>query len=399
MMNRHMSRLLWTTLLLAAGACSSFEGGGGDGGDPGPGDARADDPDGGDPAACPANLLCSATPLYRSQIGIWYTLWWMEGGDTGHWAEWSRYRPEGGFYRSGSGAAWDTQRAQLTAMGVDFLLLDHTNGIGNDGGNIKANGDAVVASLEATASPLQQAVAIGGALWMGSQSNIEAHRAETEVVWQDHARPEHPSRFLWGALPLLVVYTEPGRGDDLTDPRFAQGAAAGRADGASEIMRSRGVFGWVFDEPTRIDTKVMGVMPGWDTAHLGRGTTPIPREAGARFTRDWLRAIEQDPEIIIINSWNDFAEETAIEPASRTNAGAEAWADSYGTECPAFYYELARGYALLRRGLELGSYARTRSDDRVYRVTADGLVHQTAMPACHPVLFVPDGYLDQFPRL
>jgi hypothetical protein len=79
-------------------------------------------------------------------------------------------------------------------------------------------------------------------------------------------------------------------------------------------------------------------------------------------------------------------------------AGAELWRDSYGTECPSFYAEIARGYSQMRWGLEFDSYVREESDASVYRVTPSGLVHVGAMPTCHPVLFVPDGYLAQFPR-
>jgi hypothetical protein len=218
-------------------------------------------------------------------------------------------------------------------------------------------------------------------------------------VFEHHAAPTHPSRFVWNGLPLMVVYTGPGQGDDWTDARFTIGLATGTVSGASALMKSRGLFGWVFDEPTPIDKRVMGVMPGWATDHLGRATTPIPREGGALFRRQWLRAIKEDPELIVINSWNDFAEETAIEPAVRIVAGAESWSDSYATECPAFYAEMARGYSLLRWGLEIDTYVREESDDRVFLVGAKGLTHQLAMPKCHPVLYVPDGYLAQFPKL
>jgi hypothetical protein len=209
----------------------------------------------------------------------------------------------------------------------------------------------------------------------------------------------HPSRFLWESNPLLVVYTAPGAGDDWADTRFTIGMATGTASGASAIMRSRGVFGWVFDEPTIVSKRVMGVMPGWATDHLGRNTTPIPREGGNLFIREWLRAIKENPEIIIINSWNDFAEETAIEPAKRTSSGASLWADSYGTECPTYYAEIARGYSLLRWGLESGTYVREETNASVYEVSPKGLTYVGAMPKCHPVLFVPDGYLSQFPKL
>lgn len=311
------------------------------------------------------SMLCSAKPLYQSKIGVWYTLWWMPG-DTGHWQQWSRYQPLAGFYRSGQAAAFASHLAQMEGMSIDFLLLDHTNGIGNDGGNMAKNGEALVATLETTKSSVHQAVANGGALWMGASPNRAGQQQEDDYVVMHHAGPTHTSRFLSHELPLLVVYTGPGQADDFTDARFTIGVATGTVSGASAIMKTRGLFGWVYDEPTPIDKRVMGVMPGWSTAHLGRATTPIAREGGALFRREWLRVIKANPEIIMINSWNDYAEETAIEPATRRAAGAELWSDSYGTECPAFYAEMARGYSLLRWGLEIDTFVREETDERVY---------------------------------
>ena len=343
--------------------------------------------------------LCTVTPLYTSKIGMWYTIWWMPGGAAGHWHDWSRYKPVADFYQSGQGEAFATHLKAFEAMKLDFLLLDHTNGVGNDGGDIAKNADALTKTLETTQSSVHQAVAGGGPLWMGASPDRVAQKQEDDFVFEHHAGPAHSSRFLVNGLPFFVAYTAPGAGDDFTDPRFTIGAATGTVSNASALQKTIGLYGWVFDEPTPIDKRVMGVTPGWSTAHLGRATTPINREGGNLFVREWLRAIKANPEIIMIASWNDFAEETSIEPATRLDGNAELWADSYGTECPAFYADMARGYSLLRYGLENGAYVREENNVSVYLVTETGLVPQGVMPKCHPVLFVPDGYLAQFPKL
>ena len=319
-------------------------------------------------------------------------------GNTGHWRDWSRYTPLAGYYQSGQGAAFAAHLKTFIEMRLDFLLLDHTNGVHNDGGNMASNGDSIVAALDDATGTVRQAVAIGAPLWMQKPPDLIGQQAEDDFIFTHHANI-HISQFILGSLPFLVVYTAPGAGDNWTDSRFTIGMATGTASEASPIMKSRGVYGWVFDEPTITDKRVMGVMPGWSTAHLGRNTRPIGREGGSLFQREWLRAIHENPDVIMINSWNDFAEETAIEPATRGSAGAELWADSYGTECPGFYADMAREYSLLRWGLETGSYVREESNARVYIVSATGLTYTPAMPHCHPVLFVPDGYLSQFPKL
>lgn len=54
---------------------------------------------------CPAGWICPAQPIYRSQVGAWYTNIWRKPGNTSAPGEaflWSvsRYRPTLGFYDS-----------------------------------------------------------------------------------------------------------------------------------------------------------------------------------------------------------------------------------------------------------------------------------------------------------
>ena len=348
---------------------------------------------------CPPGVLCSATPLYTSRVGLWYTLWWRTSPDD-TWALYSRYTPLLGHYSSGGSATFPSELADFAALRADFLLLDHTNGVGVDGGVLAAAARRVATHLDGAASPVHQAVAAGACFWVqGVPDPHGCMASEAQQLWQDHADPAaHASTFLVAGRPLLVLYTAPGANDAWSDARFTMGAATGRSAEASAAQLATGLWGWVFDEPSPVHPRVMGVTPGWNTAHLGRPTTPLPREAnGMRFQRQWLRAIAHNPDAIVISSWNDFAEETAIQPATRHDAGAEAWVDAYGQESPSFYFEIARTYSLMRWGLAHGAYVKEVDRDEVYQVTASGLVHVYAMPHGHPVVNTPSGYLAQFP--
>ncbi|MBI5469896.1 hypothetical protein HY968_01045 [Candidatus Kaiserbacteria bacterium] len=144
---------------------------------------------------------------------------------------------------------------------------------------------------------------------------------------------------MWKGKPLLVTHNgydnDPNIvGADWTDGRFSVERATGAVDATNPMLQpyfADGFWGWVqkFPQPTSGET--VGVMPGWDRKHLGEATTPIDRENGALYIREWLRAISLHPKNIIISSWNDFGEETAIEPA--TAVSAPAWIDSYGSRC------------------------------------------------------------------
>ena len=349
---------------------------------------------------CPADILCNRSPLYTSEIGTWYMGFWTTSGPHADiWQRWARYRPQIGYYRSGEPSAFAKELARFDAMRIDFLLLDHTNGTGALDGTVSANLGEVVRQLDSRGRP-GQAVAFGCALWCGTQADHTLQSVEADIVWNDYADPQrHASAYIFKGKPLAVVYTAPNRGDTWSDSRFQLGAATGRMREASLVMRARGLFGWVADEPTIVHPDVMVVMPGWDSAHLGRDTVPIAREAnGARFQRDWLRAIAANPKLIVIASWNGFEEETAIQPARPVVSGAPAWLDARGNACPEIFFDIARVYSLMRWGLAHGSYVREVSQPRVFHVEARGLRPVTALPDCQAIVHVPDGYLAQFAR-
>jgi hypothetical protein len=57
------------------------------------------------------------------------------------------------------------------------------------------------------------------------------------------------------------------------------------------------------------------VLPGFDDRHLGRTKTLfIPRNNGETYKEQWKFVLEEKPNLVMINSFNEFHEETAIEP-------------------------------------------------------------------------------------
>lgn len=63
------------------------------------------------------------------------------------------------------------------------------------------------------------------------------------------------------------------------------------------------------------------VSPGWDESKVARAenrprpTSPRPREDGAFLTTAWQAALETDSPVIIITTWNEFMENSHIEPS------------------------------------------------------------------------------------
>jgi hypothetical protein len=59
------------------------------------------------------------------------------------------------------------------------------------------------------------------------------------------------------------------------------------------------------------------VIPGYNDARLGRPQTMVyARDDGRYYGQQWQRALALHPELIIVYGWNEYFEETAIEPSN-----------------------------------------------------------------------------------
>ena len=386
-------------------------------------------------AVCPTGWICPTDPIYTSKVGSWYTPIWQGVPGAGgpcvdHWLTESRFTPLLGHYDLSDNAIINSHRAWMKTAGIDFLLLDMTNGLGADNGCIKSNTLDFYANNDAADGGIPAGVAIGHALWSSNESTCGAgltmQQVEANEVYTTMVRPSAggadggvaSSYFNWKGKPLLVVFNSYDQSSadastlcapDWSDPRFSVGYAAGYVEPTSETLRShhREWWGWAsWSTPWLGETlnEVMVVSPGWNTSHLLREHPhgPVAREDGEYFMRGWLRSIQNNPQNIMIASWNDFAEETAIEPALlKPDAGfhepgmvaPDPWLDAQGNSYPFLYLDIATAYGQLRTGLLPGYYYRDEDDPRVFRVNAGTLQYQSAMPSQAAVVFLPAGTL------
>jgi hypothetical protein len=60
------------------------------------------------------------------------------------------------------------------------------------------------------------------------------------------------------------------------------------------------------------------VSPGYDESRLGRQSARvIDRAQGALYNAQWQAAVAAHPDWILVTSWNEFWENTHIEPSVR----------------------------------------------------------------------------------
>jgi hypothetical protein len=156
--------------------------------------------------------------------------------------------------------------------------------------------------------------------------------------------------------------------------------------------KDTGLWGWaVFD--TLESSETMTVQPGYYTLHMKdrAGSRYILKEQGKNYMNHWLLVLKNRPRNVVIAAWNDWAEETAIEPAYARVANAEKFLDYYGVEVPDWYLQITEAYANLRIGFMEGNFYKTESKSEVYKVVRGKFEYQNEMPHEKPVIIVPDG--------
>lgn len=66
------------------------------------------------------------------------------------------------------------------------------------------------------------------------------------------------------------------------------------------------------------------VSPGYDPSQIRPHDTVVPRAGGKRYEQTWRAALLGQPDWILVTSWNEWFEDTAIEPGTRSGSRALA---------------------------------------------------------------------------
>ena len=76
---------------------------------------------------------------------------------------------------------------------------------------------------------------------------------------------------------------------------------------------------WAFWSPTPqpLVNGMVPIIPGYDDSRLGREHPMFhARDNGTYYAEQWRRALALHPELIIVYGWNEYFEQTAIEPST-----------------------------------------------------------------------------------
>jgi hypothetical protein len=281
-----------------------------------------------------ANEIRERRTAQRSLVGVHYFAWYRQ--NDGAWGNGATAvprdtpRPSLGWYTSSDVAVMDTHIAQIERTGVDFVVLLVTE----ESPTSWTIAHTFLSRLEGRT--LKVAVMLDG-LYAASVSlstaSIERARAEFAT---------HPNYFWLRGSPLVLLFS--GRMDVAVPGITIRNVYwADRYDpGANTFNPDRLLYprDWPFWSPTPLPVVngMVPVTPGYSDTHLGRARAmEHPRNNGQMYHDQWQRALALRPEFIIVYSWNEHFERTAIEPT-------DAWQDQYlqWTACYVAYAHAGR---------------------------------------------------------
>lgn len=313
-----------------------------------------------------------ASIAFYASTGTWKVepFHFIKPNNNNTWTDWTiKYLPLtlGTYqtYDSGDTAVIDEHLATIAAANIDFLLVDSTNSLYVDEEYIYQRTKKAAARISNWNSNISNrnikySLVVGAVHYIDpldpNHVNKEAESIEFEAgeVWNQFVNTPQGGttnyKYLNGK-PLLVFY--------LADKAAAQTDWEGWAGNKTNSNRFTirwahspsipGDYGWEVRTGTSAHDEAMLVMPGWNN---NVGNTPVSRANGDYYSLSgWEQVMKKEakPQIVIINSFNEFKEETAVavSDTSVLVTPSEKWYDKTGVIDNSMYWNMTKNYVNL----------------------------------------------------
>ncbi len=304
------------------------------------------------------------TKREQSRIGIWYAIWYdtrkvnsfwdNDGGPTKLPIFYKPLLKDGtyGRYSSGDESMIQYHLEEISGAGIDFIIMDQTNDIDNGDGSLNQNSLLTAKKIkewnDAGNRPLKYCSSIGAyAELTGDFSIIES---EAKKLWERYIETpwgtEEYHEYVDGK-PLMVVFPmspaqwEAYDGDKTYANKFTIRFAFGHA-------YEPGYWGWVMPKGTLVNEDVACIIPGW--FKYNHPYEKVYRERGNTYKKNWETLLASDiiPRFVVINSFNEYAEHTAVYTADTSDFpedySIEGWIDESGKKAPSLYWDMTKKY-------------------------------------------------------
>lgn len=259
-------------------------------------------------------------------------------------------------YDSGNTAVIDEHINMISTAGIDYLILDLTNYINADNSYIKNRALILAQRINIWNSnmanrPLKYAIAIGYMQLTHLPGTMED---ECNIVYDEFVNTVNggtKNYYYMNGKPLILSYAEYNdrltweqyTGDKTESNRYTVRWLQGKVPtGTTPPSSDYGLyFGWSYPQGSLINSTTMVAMPGHNNQHGDFVSRKYNNINGGFYDSLCLqRILQQKPQNVIINSFNEFAEETAIQPADTTNliSPSEKWFNTSNILDPNMYW-------------------------------------------------------------
>ena len=303
-----------------------------------------------------------------SLIGIWYSIWYDLYASNSLWDDAGGeifYRPllPDGTY--GKYASWDDEIIQfhlkeITDAQIDFIIMDQTNMVDNPRSNLNTSSIKMAKAITAWNQTegnrkIRYCSAIGA---LATKDNMELLDSEAEKIYTRYVahssgRGSEENHLYVDGKPLLVVFNcyfteQEWKEYQKTNATPYMDKFTVRFSTGHVFEGNYGQWGWVMPDGPQIDEDVAVMMPGW--YKIGYTSPFVFRERGKSYESSWktLLASEIVPKHVVINSFNEYAEHTAVFTAKTDlfpeDYEIEPWLDSSGEENPSLYWDMTKAY-------------------------------------------------------
>jgi hypothetical protein len=269
----------------------------------------------------------------RPLVGVHYFAWYQS--DAAGWRNYATRvpvdspKPALGWYNSADSDVIAAQIRQMEKTGFDFVAVHVIPGLPQTWSNARAFFDYLSGHR------------LNAALVLDS---LYTDTPETKAGWVERVKKEfavnsHYLRF--HGEPLVMLFST--RLDfDVPGVILRNVYWSYRYDPGQNVFNETLRLeprDWPFWAPTPqpLANGMVPVIPGYTDAALGRPRSMLhERRNGQMYREQWQRALALHPEVILVYSWNEHFERTAIEPT-------DAWGDQYLEMTACFIAHAHRG--------------------------------------------------------
>jgi hypothetical protein len=259
-------------------------------------------------------------PGKRRRVGAYFYPWYRSRD----FSAFSDYTPRGGGYLSDDPERIARQLESAERAELDFLLIELVPDHNADSHFNNRAVDALVSALAERRrrgdARLQFAVMSDISmveLGAGSKDRwLELTHAHLEQIWKRFVEKQRDAYMEVDGKPLVAVFSPPVAVDD---PRFTviRPYWVSHEQWQNWSRKDEVLPFWDTYPQTVTDSRFLSVVPGYNDWRLERRpqVAPyLPRLRGRTFIEQWQRAFELDPEIVLVYSYNEYYEQTQIEP-------------------------------------------------------------------------------------